>query len=397
MSDFERDFDVVVAGGGVAGIAAALQCARDGVRTVLVEKTILPGGLATSGLVNVYLPLCDGRGRQVTFGIAEELLHLSIRYGPGRVPNWRVAADGEERQRYRVLFSPGSFVLALDEALAEAGVEVLFDTLACLPVMDGNRVAGLEVENKSGRGVLHGRCVIDATGDADVAFRAGAECFESENWLVVWALQGSLKSARAAAARADGTPLLDRITIGEGGAQELAPPEGGLRGTDGDDVSRFVREGRRLLREHLRRKQAQAEGGRAGVFPLALPTMAQFRTTRGIVGRRTLCAGEHGRAAADSIGLVADWREPGPVWEIPYGTLVPEKIEGLLAVGRCISSRDDAWHVTRVIPAAALTGQAAGCAAALAVRRDTTPGQLDVADLQDLLRREGIPVHLADL
>jgi len=397
VSDFERDFDVIVAGGGVAGIAAALQCARDGIRTVLVEKTILPGGLATSGLVNVYLPLCDGHGRQVTFGIAEELLHLSIRYGPGRVPNWRVAAGGEETQRYRVPFSPASFALALDEALAEAGVEVLFDTLVCLPVMDGNRVAGLEVENKSGRGVLHARCVIDATGDADVAFRAGAECFESENWLAIWALQASLKSAGAAADRADGTPLLNRIRVGGGGDQGLAPPEGGFRGTNGDDVSRFVREGRRLLREHFRRKQAEVRGGREGIFPLALPTIAQFRTTRGIVGRKTLHAGEHGREAADSIGLVADWRAPGLVWEIPYGTLVPEKIEGLLAVGRCISSRDDAWHVTRVIPAAALTGQAAGCAAALAVRRDTTPGRLDVTDLQEVLRREGIPIHLADL
>jgi flavin-dependent dehydrogenase len=86
MIAFEQEYDVVVCGGGVAGIAAALQAARRGCKTALVEKTIMPGGLATSGIILLYLPLCDGNGTQVTFGIAEELLRLSIRYGPGSVP-----------------------------------------------------------------------------------------------------------------------------------------------------------------------------------------------------------------------------------------------------------------------------------------------------------------------
>ena len=136
-------FDVLIAGAGVAGVAAALECARSGMKTALVEKTILPGGLATSGLIYAYLPLCDGNGRQVTFGIAEELLHLSLRYGPGDVPpNWRRERNAPEARRYCVVFSPASFVLALDEALAEAGVEVTFDTLVTGAVVRQPRCRG---------------------------------------------------------------------------------------------------------------------------------------------------------------------------------------------------------------------------------------------------------------
>jgi len=125
--------------------------ARAGLKTALVEKTVLVGGLATTGLINIYLPLCDGCGRQVIHGIAEELLHLSLKYGPGDVPaGWRGDAPKEEARRYRVIFSPASFVLALDEALAHAGVDLWLDTLVCAAVMEGARVAGVEVENKSG-------------------------------------------------------------------------------------------------------------------------------------------------------------------------------------------------------------------------------------------------------
>ncbi|MDF1516077.1 MAG: FAD-dependent oxidoreductase, partial [Anaerolineae bacterium] len=83
---FTKEYDVIVAGAGVAGAAAALECARNGLKTALIEKTVMVGGLATSGLVNIYLPLCDGLGHQVLYGIAEEFLHLSIQYGPGVIP-----------------------------------------------------------------------------------------------------------------------------------------------------------------------------------------------------------------------------------------------------------------------------------------------------------------------
>lgn len=394
--DFEREYDVVVAGAGVAGVAAALEAARCGAKTALVEKTVLLGGLATAGLVDVYLPLCDGQGTQVTYGIAEELLHLSIRYGPGEVPpGWGEGGDEPKAGRYAVRFCPASLALALDEAVEAAGVHLWLDTLVCVPVVERDRVAGLEVENKTGRGLLRAKCVVDATGDADVACRAGAECAQGENWLSIWAIQASLVKAQQAVAEGSGRPLLSTIRLGGDDAGRGSASDHRWQGTDAREVTDFVLAGRRLLREHYQARYA--DGGpaeRDNLFPVTLPAMAQFRTTRRIVGRATLTDGQHGRHASDSIALVSDWRKAGSVWEIPYGTLVPRKVGGLLAAGRCISSDGDAWQVTRVIPAAAATGQAAGLAAALAARHDIPPENLEVRDVQQRLRSKGLRLHL---
>jgi len=110
-------YDVLVCGGGIAGVAAALQAARECRRTALLEKTILLGGLATAGLVWFYPPLYDARGAKVTAGLAEELLHLCCRYGPHRTAATTIGRDW-------TMFSPAAFITALDEALLEAGVDV---------------------------------------------------------------------------------------------------------------------------------------------------------------------------------------------------------------------------------------------------------------------------------
>jgi len=392
---FEKSFDVLVAGAGVAGVAAALECARVGLHTALVEKTVFVGGLATAGLINIYLPLCDGLGHQVTYGIAEELLHLSLRYGPGDVPaGWR-----EGRGRYQTPFSPATFVLALDEVLADAGVALWLDTLFCQPVMYGERTVGLEVENKSGRGVLRARCVIDATGDADVAFRAGAPCAEANNWLSLWAIQASYAKAQQVVAQPDKTSLLDCIRLGgDAWGHGISPDVAKFYGTDGAQVTRFILESRRLLREHYAAQHAAGgDTDRHKCFPVTLPAMAQLRTTRHIVGQATLSDGQAGIHVSTSVGLVPDWRKPGPVWEIPYGALLPRGVTGLLVAGRCISSVGDAWEVTRVIPPAALTGQVAGVAARLAISGDTTPDAVDVRDVQRELARAHIPLHIGDV
>jgi hypothetical protein len=262
--------------------------------------------------------------------------------------------------------------------------------------MEGRMIRGLDVENKSGRGRIMAQIVIDATGDADVAFRAGAPCAEQDNWLSIWAAQVSLDEARQAVEREEPERLLDVLHLG-GDAWGNAHPEGfeKLHGTDGQSVTRFVQESRRLLREYYQRKQEEA--GRVGIFPVTLPSMAQFRTTRRILGREGLQDGQHGQHFDTSVGLASDWRKPGFVWEIPFGTLIPLQVTRLLTAGRCIASAGDAWEVTRVIPAAALTGQAAGLAAALAIRANTTPDQLSVGSLQAALRKKSIPLHLEEV
>jgi hypothetical protein len=125
--------------------------------------------------------------------------------------------------------------------------------------------------------------------------------------------------------------------------------------------------------------------------------MAQLRTTRRIVGRENMVDGEHGVPREDSVGLVADWRKAGYVWEIPYGALVPATRRNLLVAGRCIAAGGDAWEVTRVIPPAALTGQVAGIAAALSASRAVAPGDLRAGEVQAELNRRGIPYHLAQV
>jgi len=391
-------YDLVICGAGIAGVTAALEAGRAGLKTALVEKTIQPGGLATSGLIYYYLPLCDGNGRQVTFGMAEELLHLSLRYGPGNIsPGWRTGRNLAEPLRLRAPFSPASFVLALDAALVAAGVDVWFDTLGCLPVVEAGRVTGLEVENKDGRSLFSAACFIDATGDADLALRAGAPCAEGRNRLAIWALE--INSADQSPREYDADfPVRASKLDGVLPPRSLPGDPMELTGMSARQVNRFVLEGRRILREDYARRQAEAgPDGRRRVYPMTLPSMAQFRTTRRIAGRATLLDGQQGQAVPDAVGLVADWRRPGSVWEIPYGALVPTGVVGLLAAGRCISSEGDAWEVTRVIPAAALTGQVAGLAATLAIRAGTTPDRLDAAEIQAPLRARGMPVHLTEI
>jgi len=117
--------------------------------------------------------------------------------------------------------------------------------------------------------------------------------------------------------------------------------------------------------------------------------MAQFRTTRRIVGVKTLGNEEFSKHFDDCVGMVADWRGDRDVWKIPYYTLVPRDVKGILAAGRCISTEDQAWEVTRVIQAAALTGEVAGVAAVLSVKSGTMPDTIDIAALQEELERRG--------
>jgi len=394
---YSKSYDILIAGGGVAGVAAALASARVGMRTALVEKTVMFGGLATSGLILVYLPLSDNRGNQVTFGIAEELLDESIRYGPGQVSSdWQ---NPETRSRYMARFSPAAFALALDKVLLEAGVDLWLDTLICDSVLEGDRVIGVEVENKSGRGFIGSECIVDATGDADVAYKAGAPCAEQDNWLSMWIMEASLDQAREAVSENSGAKLNKTRILG-GSDSGKGAPEGTRKfyGTDGKDVSLFVLEGRKLLREFYENQQSNlGVQGRSDMFPMTLPSMAQFRTTRRIQGQKTLTNGQFRTHFDDCVGMVADWRGGKDVWEVPYYTLVPQKIKALLAAGRCISVEDQAWEVMRVIQAAAHTGEIAGVAAAMSVKLKTTPDMLDVSDLQDELSRRGFLLDVMDL
>ena len=126
--------------------------------------------------------------------------------------------------------------------------------------------------------------------------------------------------------------------------------------------------------------------------------MPQYRKIRCIEAKSILKDGQSATYFEDSIGMAGDWRGKTEPWEIPFSTLVPEKIKGVFAAGRCTAAEnDEAWEITRVIPTAAVTGEAAGIAAAFAAEKGTPTDKISFKDIQDILKSRGIPLHLTDV
>ena len=398
MADFVREsnelsvrdtYDVIVVGGGVAGVAAALAARRNGAKTLMLEKSTISGGLATLGLVAIYLPLCDGKGKQVSFGIAEELLKLSTKYGLSTIPKGWQEGTGDVKNRYATNFSPAAFAIAIDELLENEGVDVNYDTVVCKPVMEAGRCTHLVVENKSGRFAYGCGAVVDASGDGDIFARAGAKYEKGENGLTYWSYTVD-KELLARGMDAERVMLDDWLDMG--GADEYGDcaPQAYSKydGTDDRQITRFLLDGRRQMR-----KEIYADGARTDRVIVTLPGMAQMRTTRRIIGAVTIDSQDYNRQFPDSVGCVGDWRQSGMVWQIPYRTLYCSEFENLYAAGRCISATNDAWQATRVIPGAAVSGQAAGTAAALLCREKQTAASLPIALLQQTLEKQGVLLH----
>ena len=392
-----KQYDVAVVGAGMAGIAAAVQSAREGKKTVLLEKTVLPGGLATTGLIYIYLPLCDGNGHQLAFGLTEELLRKSIAYGPGDIPDWQKGKNAQEAKRFRVPFSPASFMLALTEMLRENGVDIWYDTLVTGAEKAEGKVKAVFVENESGRIEIRAKCFIDASGTGILARRAGIPGWDKEpNYLSVWALQYDKRLADSE--KYELAPDLRMNAMGVPWDVSKAPEGTVFRGISGKQVTDFVLKGHNMLLDYYKRNWQEGKADRKTLFPVHLPAMPQYRKIFAIKSMRDLQTGENNLRFEDSIGLIGDWRKSGPAWEIPYRSLCPADGTGaFLAAGRCIGSLGDAWEVTRVIPTAALTGQAAGAAASLAIETGTDPCRLDPAKVQERLRRLGFPLHLPEV
>lgn len=391
---FHKKFDLIVVGAGVGGIAAALAAARRGVHVILVEKTVWTGGLATSGIINVYLPLCDGNGTQVSFGITEEMLLRSLKYSPGTIPNWKKGKNAEEFGRYRTTFSPAGFVLSLDEMLEEAGVEIWFDTVVLDAKTEGDTLKTITVGNKSGLGELEATVFIDATGDSDLAFYAGDEVHQEANASASWALE----RCGLPAGRQTLTDDIQIKMLGFANEKNTYGP-----GIDGALVSRFIKEGRKRYRNTLDEDYQSGKFDRNTRYPLLVPLMPELRHTRCFDAPFALQSAMDWTRFEDSVGLCADWRKPGKVWELPYRTLLSKRLINLLAAGRCTAAHGDAWEVTRVIPVAAETGEVAGIAAALSLDYGKQPAEFmpdkcNNSPLTKELREKcGFPLHFEEL
>lgn len=388
-----KSHDVIVVGGGPAGIAAALAAKRAKKNVLLVEKGVALGGLATLGLVVLYNPpLDDGKGRKLIGGLSEELLHCSIKYGYHTLsPQWRWEGETgiSENGRYQTLFSAPAFSLAAMELLEKEGVEILYNTSFLSAVMDGKSCRGVLLATKAGIWFYPGKAVVDATGDGDVFASVGAACEENdENWLTYWALSTSLRDMKTAIEKKDVRYAIKIEGLGAKANGENQP-EGALQYgiRTPEEVSDFVKAGQKLALERLKRM------GKSEACFIALPSMPQYRKTRRIRGLYTLEEKDRGIHFDDSIGCTAEEWNSQCLLELPFRMLISIDCDNILAAGRLVSAKGVPMDTIRLIGISALTGEAAGTAAAILTENSKKAADLDVVQVQKMMKANGNILH----
>lgn len=385
--------DVLVCGGGIAGISAALAAARLNKKVILLERQYMLGGLGTAGLITIYLPLCDGCGKQVSFGIAEELLRLSISLGAeDKYPeNWLDCNDASLRtnkdKRFEAQYNPQCFAMLAEKLLVDNGVRILYGAYAVGVSKNLDKIDAVIVESKSGREAISVSSVVDATGDCDIALFSGAptELFRDGNSLAAW-----YYSLGKSGYKLNMVGFLDVPDEQEREAKKIEVSSSKkYQGVNGKELSEMVQQAHSSILNCLleQRKTDTA------AMPVTIATTPQVRMTRKIVGEYVLDESEVHKCFADSVGLVSDWRKRGPVFEVPFGTLYSKKVKNLIVAGRCTSVTDDMWDIMRVIPCCAVTGQAAGTAAAMT----DNFAELNVNELQRVLKENGVKLHENEL
>lgn len=435
--------DVLVVGGGPAGVGAALAAARLGMAVVVVEQTNALGGIATSGLhghICLYSSWAN-KGERVVGGVADELARGTVARGFG-------AYDEASFD-----FEVEGLKLVLEEVTAAAGITPYYYTQFSDVVMDNGRIQAVIVQCKNGRVAFAPRVVIDCTGDADVAVRAGVR-FEKgrpqdgamQPMTLMFQLGGvdynrvrefrehgyrerygaddayNMRALWAEAqANGDMEPFQDRI-MGWWWTPTRPDQLGinfthivGADPTRVEDLTRATIEGRRQA-YHTAEVYRRYVPGMEHAWVSHCAALVGTRESRRIDGLYRITEEDlmAEREFPDSIGYGSffidihnctgpgmdgeTWRpHKGFKYQIPYRALVPKGVGNLLVAGRCISSTHKALGSLRVMPQCILEGEAAGTAAALALRQGSTPADVDGAALQAQLRSQGAIVSAADI
>ncbi|MBT7162150.1 MAG: FAD-dependent oxidoreductase [Victivallales bacterium] len=425
------DVDVVVCGGGPAGVAAALAAARNGASVILLEGQLCLGGQSTSGMMNRLGPYHDQEA-MILGGIPWEVLEHLVRRDAAHLPT---PCPHDDPDRYWVPFDPEALKAILDDMVEEARIDVLLQTLVVDVVKQAGELRGVIIENKSGRQAVLARCVVDGTGDADVAARAGVPCRkgrEADGLMQPMGLLSKVHNLDPARAKAHTiahhAELMDaaqRLRAAGGipperfhcGTDNLlredetyfnASHAHGMDGTNARHITEVAIRARREIWRNLQFMKDRVPGWEHAYLG-ATASLLGVRETRCIQGEYTLTLDDvlEGRDFDDGICRYACWvdthgvvpgekpehegrpLQPGVSYAIPYRSLVPKLVDNLLVAGRCFSGTHEARASARMIPACMAMGQAAGTAAALSVREGLTPRELSTALLRDLLGRQG--------
>ena len=390
----KKNYDVIVAGGGVAGVAAAVSAAQNGYSTLLLEKSNILGGLATLGLINLFVPMCNGRGKQIIFGLCEKWARQSALYGYDTIPKeWQ---NGEPKEytevRYIQRYSPYIFALQLTEELTASGADILYDCIACDPVMEGNECRGVITESKGGTELYGCRMLIDVTGDCDVLRRGGVPCASRGNFFTYIGKMISLASCEEAVKRGDIRYAYGHVKGGGinlfGDSQPSDVPM--WTGLSAEEVTDYLVRNQRLMLESIK-----ADDRRSRDIAM-LPLMPQFRTTAHMIGDYSLRVSDAYRHFDDSVCAINDFEHRDHLFEVPLRTLCRRDYPNMLTAGRSASGDGYGWDLLRVIPPAILTGQAAAEAACLAIEEKTAAACVDIRKLQDKLEKENVMIHFPD-
>ena len=428
-----EEADVVVVGGGPAGIAAAVASARNGVQTILLERYGHLGGLASGGLVTLIMPMSDGTNTPQIVGICQEVIDRLDAVGGALHPRledlgssksdlvdyWRTYSfcviDG--KIRLSVFMDPEILKCILNDMAEEASVKLLLHSLFVNTLVDDDTVKGVVFESKSGRQALLGKVVIDTTGDGDVYASAGAP-FDSR-------MNPDDRSSRLAFVFRIGNidpekyfgfrkshpqthnELLKELENLRGFTMFIRTSREDviwvnnnvphLNGLSVEDLTQLEVDGRhrmRITHDFLKKQMPGFENS----FIIDTASQIGVRCSRRLIGEYVVTASEicSGVVFPDTIMMGPDFRHDfspeHPHWHVPYRSLVPRKIKNMLAAGRCISTDTVTNDLLAPIQYCFATGQAAGTAAAIAVKDSVNMAQVDIKKLQKLLSEQKVPL-----
>jgi hypothetical protein len=418
--------DILVVGGGPAGTAAAVAAGRLGADVMLVERYNHLGGLSTGGLVIWIDRMTDWTGKQVISGIARDILDRLPKdavMGPSR-SDWGskdAATTAYWRQRtaaYKgiVTWSPTVDPEALKtlsmQMVLEQKVRLVFHSWAVQPIVEDQSMRGVIFESKEGRQAIMAKVVVDTTGDADMLARAGLP-FESDiddqdihHCINTAFLLGGVDMERWLAFREEETLGFSsfmahgRETVGSFEkpfcswrndiALFMGPRLTGFSAVNVEDLSEVEIRSRELTIRHLDFYRKHAPGFEKAFLMLGAPQIG-VRHSRRLIGssKVTRAQWNEGKVWDDEIGVSTSLSPTIPNISVPFGSLVPVGLDGVLGAGRHIACDASSHSFLREVPQCWLTGQAAGVAAALAAQSKTTPGKLSARLIQRELLRQG--------